>query len=64
MSRETKPSAPILFEAALPLGNAFSLTGEGDALLRLAVPEQFARVLAENIHRLRNCSFVVRIEGA
>lgn len=58
-----KTPAPILFEAALPTGQAFSLTGEGDATLKLAVPEQFARVLSDNIHRLRNCSFVVRIEG-
>lgn len=56
-------SKPILFEAALPQGQAFALTGEGDATLKLAVPEQFARVLSDNIHRLRNCSFVVRIEG-
>ncbi len=58
-----KPPAPVLFEAALPTGQAFSLSGEGDATLKLAVPEQFAKVLSDNIHRLRNCSFVVRIEG-
>lgn len=58
-----KPAPPILFEAALPVGQAFALTGEGDASLKLAVPEQFAKVLSDNIHRLRNCSFVVRIEG-
>ena len=57
-----RPSPPILFEAALPVGQAFSLTGEGDAKLVLAVPEQFARVLSERIHELRNCSFVVTID--
>ena len=39
------------------------MTGEGDATLKLAVPEQFAKILSDNIHRLRNKSFVVRIEG-
>jgi hypothetical protein len=58
----TKPK-PLLFEAALPTGTAFTLTGEGDAKLVLMVPEQFAKILSDNIHRLRNCSFVVRIEG-
>lgn len=61
MAKRTAP--PLLFEAALPVGQAFSLTGEGDAKLILAVPEQCARILSDNIHRLRNCSFVVRIEG-
>jgi hypothetical protein len=56
--------APVLmFEAALPTGTAFTLTGEGDAVLKLAVPEQCAKILSDHIHRLRNCSFVVRIEG-
>jgi hypothetical protein len=55
--------APIFFEAALPVGTAFTMTGEGDAKLTLAVPEQFAKVLSDNIHRLRNCSFIVRLEG-
>jgi hypothetical protein len=55
--------APILFEAALPQRTAFTLDGEGEATLKLVVPEQFARILSDNIHRLRNCSFVVRIEG-
>ena len=54
---------PILFEAALPQRTAFTLDGEGEATLKLVVPEQFARILSDNIHRLRNCSFVVRIEG-
>ncbi len=58
-----KPNQPLLFEAALPVGQAFSLTGEGDATLKLAVPEQFAKILSDNIHRLRNRSFIVRIEG-
>jgi hypothetical protein len=59
----SKPGKPIIFEAALPVGQAFSLTGEGDATLKLAVPEQFARLLSENIHRMRNCAFIVRIDG-
>lgn len=58
-----KTAKPLIFEAALPQGQAFSLTGEGDAKLILAVPEQFAKVLSDHIHRLRHCSFVVRIEG-
>jgi hypothetical protein len=55
--------APILFEAALPQRTAFTLDGEGEATLKLVVPEQFAKVLSDNIHRLRNVSFIVRIEG-
>jgi len=54
---------PILFEAALPQGTAFTLDGEGEATLKMVVPEQFAKVLSDNIHRLRGVSFVVRIEG-
>ena len=61
--RAKSPSAPLLFEAALPIGTAFTLTGEGDAVLKLAVPEQFAKILSDRIHQLRGCSFVVRIEG-
>lgn len=56
-------AGPILFEASLPQRTAFTLDGEGEATLKLVVSEQFARVLSDNIHRLRNCSFVVRIEG-
>jgi len=57
-------TAPILFEAALAMrGKCFSLDSEGEAQLVLQVPEQFARVLSDNIHRLRDCSFVVRIDG-
>jgi hypothetical protein len=52
---------PILFEAALPIGTAFTLSGEGNATLKLEVPEMFAKVLSDSIHRLRNCSFVVQI---
>jgi len=63
MRAKAASSAPLLFEAALPTGTAFTLTGEGDAVLKLAVPEQFAKILSDHIHRLRNCSFVVRIEG-
>ena len=53
----------MLFEAALPQRTAFTLDGEGEATLKLVVSEQFAKVLSDNIHRLRGCSFVVRIEG-
>lgn len=62
MAKANTP-APIFFEAALPQRTAFTLDGEGEATLRLVVPEQFAKVLSDNIHRLRNCSFIVRIEG-
>ena len=27
--------------------------------MRLSVPEQFAKVLSDSIHRLRSCSFVM-----
>ncbi len=59
----TGAAVPILFEAALPQRTAFTLDGEGEATLKLVVPEQFAKVLSDNIHRLRGCAFVVRIEG-
>jgi hypothetical protein len=56
--------APIVFEAALAMrGKCFSLDSEGEAQLVLQVPEQFARILSDNIHRLRDCSFVVRLDG-
>jgi hypothetical protein len=54
----------LLFEAALAQGRRFTLDNEGEARLTLAVPEQFARLLSEQIHRLRDRSFIVRIEGA
>ena len=55
---------PIRFEAALPShGTAFSLDADGEATLKLVVSEQFAKVLSDNIHRLRGVSFVVRLEG-
>ena len=60
MSRQT---SPLLFEAALPQRTAFTLDGEGEATLKLVVSEQFAKVLSDNIHRLRNVSFIVKIEG-
>ena len=63
MKRIAKSAAPILFEAALPQRTAFTLDGEGEATLRLVVSAQFAKVLSDNVHRLMNCSFVVRIEG-
>jgi hypothetical protein len=58
-----KAGKPLIFEAALPVGQAFSITGEGDAVLKLAVPEQFGKLLSENIHRMRNRSFIIRVEG-
>jgi len=55
---------PLLFEAALSQrGKCFTLDAEGEATLTLQVPEQFATVLSDNIQRLRERSFVVRIEG-
>jgi hypothetical protein len=55
---------PVMFEAALvQRAKCFTLDSEGEATLTLQVPEQFAKVLSDNIHRLRDCSFVVRIEG-
>lgn len=54
---------PILFEAALAQGRCFTLDQEGEARLILAVSEKFARILSDNIHRLRDCSFVVQIHG-
>lgn len=45
-------------------GNPFSIDRDGDATLRLQVPAQFVKVLADNLDRLFGCSFVVRIEGA
>jgi hypothetical protein len=54
---------PIIFEAALPQRTAFTLDGEGEATLKLVVPQQFAKVLSDNVHRLMNATFLVRIEG-
>ena len=62
-ARATPLAAPLLFEASLAQGRCFTLDNEGEARLILAVPEQFARVLSDNITRLRDCAFVVRIEG-
>lgn len=59
-----KKAAPILFEAALPQRTAFTLDGEGEATLKLVVPQQFAKVLSDHIHRLMNRSFIVQIDGA
>ena len=54
----------MCFEAALPAtGHAFTLDAEGEATLRLVVSERFAKVLSDRIHQLRNCSFLVRIDG-
>lgn len=55
---------PLLFEAALSMrGKCFTLDSEGEASLLLQVPEQFARILSDNIHRLRDRSFIVQIDG-
>ena len=57
-------SKPILFEAAMASsGNPFSIDRDGDATLRLQVPSQFVKVLADNLDRLFGCSFVVEIKG-
>jgi hypothetical protein len=45
-------------------GNPFTIDRDGDATLRLQVPSQFVKVLADNLDRLFGCSFVVRIDGA
>ena len=58
-----RPEAPILFEAALAQGRCFTLDNEGCARLTVEVSERFAKLLSDNIHRLRDCSFIVRIEG-
>lgn len=59
-----RTSPPILFEAALPVGQAFGMSGEGDAWRKLAVPAGVgAKLLSDNLHRLQHCTFVVRIEG-
>jgi hypothetical protein len=57
-------SKPILFEAAMASsGNPFTLDRDGDATLRLQVPSQFVKVLADNLDKLFGCSFIVKIEG-
>lgn len=62
--KDAAAPAPLMFEAALSQrGKCFTLDAEGEATLTLQVPEQFAKTLSDHIHRLRNCSFVVRIEG-
>ena len=61
---DDKPAAPLLFKAALSMrGKCFTLDSEGEASLLLQVPEQFARILSDNIHRLRDRSFIVQIDG-
>lgn len=55
---------PVIFEAAMASsGNPFSLDRDGDAILRLQVPSQFVKVLADNLDRLFGCSFLVEIKG-
>lgn len=65
MARPSQPSPPpLLFEAALSQrGKCFAIDSEGEAVLTLQVSARFGQVLASNIDRLRDVSFVVRIEG-
>ncbi len=61
---KTPAPTPILFEAALPTGQCFGMSGEGDCWLKIAVPAGVgAKLLADNLHRLQNVTFIVRIEG-
>lgn len=62
MAKRAAP--PLLFEAALPVGQCFGMNGEGDCWLKIAVPSGVgAKLLADNLHRLQNVAFVVRIDG-
>jgi hypothetical protein len=55
---------PVVFEAALAhTGNPFSIDRDGDATLRLQVPAQFVKTLADNYSRLFGVSFLVEIKG-
>lgn len=45
------------------MGHAFTLDAEGEATLKLVVSEQFATLLSQHVHRLRDCAFVVTIDG-
>ena len=54
----------IIFEAALsPMGNCFSLNGDGEARLTLVVPESTAKPLVEAMAAgwLRDTTFLVTI---
>ena len=51
----------MLFEAALPVGRCFTLDSEGEARLTLAVPANFAKLLSDRVHDLRDRSFAVAI---
>ena len=44
-------------------GNPFAIDRDGDAVLRLQVPAQCVKVLANNLDRIWKRSFIVRIEG-
>jgi hypothetical protein len=44
-------------------GNPFSIDRDGDATLRLQVPAQFVKVLADNLDRLFGVSFLVEFKG-
>ncbi len=61
----TWPSTRVGLGAAYFGAVRKSRTGEidGEASLLLQVPEQFARILSDNIHRLRDRSFIVQIDG-
>lgn len=57
-------SKPILFEAALAhRGNPFAIDPDGDATLRLQVPAQVVKVIADNYDRLVGVSFLIEIKG-
>jgi hypothetical protein len=57
-------SKPIVFEAAMAhTGNPFALDADGDATLRLQVPAQCVKVLADNLDRLFGVTFVVSLSG-
>lgn len=44
-------------------GNPFAIDADGDATLRLQVPAQFVKVLADRLDQLFGVTFVVTISG-
>lgn len=44
-------------------GNPFTLDRDGDATLRLQVPAQFVKVLADHLDQLFGHSFLVELKG-
>jgi len=61
--RHRRVESAELLRGGVAQGMAFTLNGEEEATLKLVVPEPSAKVLSDKIHRLRSCSFVVRIDG-